>query len=149
MKLNDYIRPDNVAVDLNAVTKLHLFQLLAAKAALITKVPGDEIQRALLKREELGSTGIGHGVAIPHTRMGGIETPTAILVRLRQPIDFDSIDEAPVDIVLMLLTPTTEPNQHLNVLACFSRRLGAAGVLDRMRSATTAKALYDCIASKA
>ena len=144
MKLADYIKPEKVMLDLDVSSKAQALQAMSASASELAAVPADTILNALLKREKLGSTGIGQGVAIPHTRIVGIDKPFAMVARLKQPIDFDSIDESPVDIVFLLLTPDEEPNKHLNVLACFSRKLRSPGVLDQMRAAKDAAPLYSC-----
>jgi PTS system nitrogen regulatory IIA component len=104
--------------------------------------PADTILSALQKRESLGSTGIGQGIAIPHTRISGIEKPIGVLARLEKPIDFESIDDMPVDIVLVLLTPDQESNKHLNVLACVARKLRSPVALEQMRAAKDAQSLY-------
>jgi len=140
MKLADYIKPENVMLDLDVSSKAQALQAMSASASELAAVPADTILNALLKREKLGSTGIGQGVAIPHTRIVGIDKPFAMVARLKQPIDFDSIDDSSVDIVFLLLTP----NKHLNVLACFSRKLRSPGVLDQMRAAKDAASLYSC-----
>jgi len=145
MKLADYIEPENVMLDLDVSSKAQALQAMSASTSELAAVPADTILNALLKREKLGSTGIGQGVAIPHTRIAGIDKPVAMVARLKQPIDFDSIDDSPVDIVFLLLTPDEEPNKHLNVLACFSRKLRSPGILDQMRAATNAASLYSCL----
>ena len=144
MKLADYIKPENVILNLDVSSKAQALQAMSASASELAAVPADTILSALLKREKLGSTGVGQGVALPHTRITGIGRPVAMVARLKQPIDFKSIDGQPVDIVFLLLTPDEEPNKHLNVLACFSRKLRSPGVLDQMRAAKDATSLYSC-----
>jgi PTS system nitrogen regulatory IIA component len=144
MKLADYIKPENVILNLDVSSKTQALQAMSASASELAAIPADTIVNALLKREKLGSTGIGQGVALPHTRIAGIGRPVAMVARLKQPIDFESIDGKPVDIVFLLLTPDEEPNKHLNVLACFSRKLRSPGVLDQMRAAKDAASLYSC-----
>ena len=144
MKLADYIKPENVILNLDVSSKAQALQAMSASANELAAVPADTILNALLKREKLGSTGVGQGVALPHTRIAGINRPVAMVARLKQPIDFESIDGQPVDIVFLLLTPDEEPNKHLNVLACFSRKLRSPGVLDQMRAAKDTASLYSC-----
>ena len=144
MKLADYIKPENVIPNLDVSSKTQALQAMSDSASELAAIPADTILNALLKREKLGSTGVGQGVALPHTRIAGISRPVAMVARLKQPIDFESIDGKPVDIVFLLLTPDEEPNKHLNVLACFSRKLRAPGVLDQMRVAKDATSLYSC-----
>lgn len=142
MKLADYITPDSVLFELDASSKLEALQLMSAGASRVSGVPADTILAALQKRESLGSTGIGQGIAIPHTRLGRIAKPIGLLARLKKPIDFESIDDMPVDIVFVLLTPDEEPNKHLNVLACFARKLRSPGAVQEMRAAKDAQSLY-------
>ena len=144
MKLADYIKPENVILNLDVSSKAQALQAMSASASKLAAIPADTILSALLKREKLGSTGVGQGVALPHTRIAGTSRPVALVARLTQPIDFESIDGKPVDIVFLLLTPDEEPNKHLNVLACFSRKLRSPGVLDQMRAAKDATSLYSC-----
>jgi nitrogen PTS system EIIA component len=144
MKLADYIKPENVILNLDVSSKTQALQAMSASASKLAAIPADTILSALLKREKLGSTGVGQGVALPHTRIAGTSRPVALVARLTQPIDFESIDGKPVDIVFLLLTPDEEPNKHLNVLACFSRKLRSPGVLDQMRAAKDAASLYSC-----
>ncbi len=144
MKLADYIKPENVVLDLDVSSKTQALQAMSASASELAGIPVDTILYALQKREKLGSTGIGQGVAIPHTRINGIDKPVALVARSKQPIDFESIDGNPVDIVFLLLTPDEEPNKHLNVLACFSRKLRTPGVLEQMRAAKSVASLYSC-----
>ena len=143
MKLADHITPDSILFDPDVSSKAEALQLVSAGASKVSGLPADTILTALQKRESLGSTGIGQGVAIPHTRVGGIEKPIGLLARLKKPIDFESIDDMPVDIIFVLLTPDEEPNRHLNVLACFSRKLRSPGVLEQMRVAKDAQSLYE------
>ncbi|RCW81494.1 PTS sugar transporter subunit IIA [Phyllobacterium bourgognense] len=144
MKLADYIKPENVIPNLDVSSKTQVLQAMSASASQLAAVPADTILNALLKRENLGSTGVGQGVALPLTRIAGISRPVAMIARLKQPIDFESIDGKQVDIVFLSLTPDEEPNKHLNVLACVSRKLRAPGVLDQMRAAKDAASLYSC-----
>ncbi len=148
MKLAEYIIPDNVLFGLEVSSKAEALQLMSANASVLTGVPVEIILNALQRRESLGSTGIGQGIAIPHTRIGGIEKPIGLLARLKKPIDFESIDDMPVDIVFVLLTPDQEPNRHLNVLACFARKLRSPGALQQMRAANDSQSLYACFVAE-
>jgi nitrogen PTS system EIIA component len=97
-------------------------------------------------RDELGSTGIGNGVSIPHARLHQLKTPFGLLVRLKQPIAYQAIDDQPVDIVFMLLLPAAPPSDQLNVLAAVTRKLRDQAVLPRARSANGATELYQALA---
>jgi nitrogen PTS system EIIA component len=108
MKISDLLSSTDVTADFVAIDKQQLLQELARKAGLIVEVLPDRILTELTKREEFGSTGMGGGVAIPHARFHQINKPFGLLVRLREPIDFDAVDGKPVDIVFLLLLPDTQ-----------------------------------------
>ncbi|MEK1890667.1 MAG: PTS sugar transporter subunit IIA [Phyllobacterium sp.] len=142
MKLADFITADSVLADVDAASKLEVLQLMSARASELSGLAADAILGALQKRESLGSTGIGQGIAIPHTRIGGLAKPIGLLAKLKNPIDFESIDDMPIDVVFVLLTPDEEPNKHLGVLALFARKLRSPRVLDAIRAANDAPSLY-------
>jgi PTS system nitrogen regulatory IIA component len=102
---------------------------------------------ALQARENLGSTGLGKGFALPHARLAALSAPFALFVRLGRPIDFASIDELPVDLVILLLTPANGGNEHLATLAALSRPLRDEAFVRRVRQAPDAKALHSLFAS--
>jgi PTS system nitrogen regulatory IIA component len=104
-------------------------------------VPEAKIADALFKCEEVGSTGTGDGVALPHARMADVKRPFGMLVRLRQAIDFDAGDGKPVNLVFLLLTPATSPGEQLNALACAARALRKPDVLLRLQTAARAEEL--------
>ena len=106
----------------------------------------DEVVREIAKREELGSTGVGNGVALPHARLTSLKTPFALLARLRHPIDFDAIDGEPVDIVVLLLLPEVDDSAKGNALACVARALRDAETLRKIRSAPDREALFRVVA---
>jgi len=106
----------------------------------------DEVVREIAKREELGSTGVGNGVALPHARLPSLKAPFALLARLRHPIDFDAIDGEPVDIVVLLLIPEAGDGAKGNALACAARALREAKTLQRVRSAHSQETLYKAVA---
>ena len=100
----------------------------------------DAIYRALQGREQLGSTGVGRGIALPHARIDGIDTLFGMFIRLSRPIDFESIDEKPVDLVFLLLMPLDAGNEHVAALAAISRRLRDTAFTERLRKAANAEA---------
>lgn len=103
------------------------------------------VSSTIQKRESLGSTGVGDGVAIPHARIPGLKSAFGLLVRLQKPLDFDAIDGKPVDIVFLLLLPSGAKGEHLNVLAAVARRLRDAGVLGALRGAHDNAALHSAM----
>jgi PTS system nitrogen regulatory IIA component len=121
-------------------------QEFAARAAASLGLPVDQVAPYLLKREALGSTGIGKGVAIPHARLPRLQRPFGIFAKLRQPIEFDAIDGQAVDIVFVLLLPAAAESEALGALALVARTLRSPETLARLRAARTASDLYSLIA---
>jgi nitrogen PTS system EIIA component len=113
----DYLSEKNALVSIQASTKTGLLSDLCARAAVAVGFDAKTISCEILKREGLGSTGVGGGVAIPHARIPGLNSAFGLLARLQKPIDFEAIDGEPVDIVFLLLLPTATSGEHLNVLA--------------------------------
>jgi PTS system nitrogen regulatory IIA component len=142
MKISDFLSPAETLHNVRASDKGQLLQELARKAASKLKLSEDDIMSALLKREELGSTGMGNGVAIPHARFQNIEKPFGIIARLKQPIDFDAIDGGPVDIVFVLLLPSSAEGEQLGALARVARKLRGPDDLAKLRRAKNASELY-------
>lgn len=142
MNIADFLAPADVLIDVRTSQKQQLLRDLAQKAAAGLGLPADDVASELLKREELGSTGIGGGVAIPHTRLNAVKQPFAVLAKLKQPIDFDAIDGQAVDVVVLLLLPGAADADQLGSLALVARRLKARDTLARLRAAKTAAAVY-------
>ena len=132
-------------MDLSAASKAGLLKDLAGRAAAILNLSSAAVCEAIAKRDELGSTGIGHGVSIPHARLREIKTPFGLFARLKSPIAFDAIDEQPVELVFLLLLPAASQLDQLNALAAVARRLRQTGVLDRLRRATSKAELYHAL----
>ena len=142
MKISDLLSPDDVMFDIRAANKHLLLEELAARAAVGLGLRVDQVAPYLLKREELGSTGIGKGVAIPHARLPDLQRPYGLLAKLKQPIEFDAIDGQAVDIVFVLLLSANAENGQLGVLALIARILRASETLGRLRRAKDASELY-------
>jgi PTS system nitrogen regulatory IIA component len=147
MDIRDFLSPDDTALDVPAPDKARLLRELARRAAARLGLDRDAVAAQILKREELGSTGVGKGVALPHARIEGLRKPFGMLVRLKMPLAFEAIDERPVDIVFLLLAPPEEGSQ-LNALAGVARRLRDDETLRAVRQARTAAALYEAIAGE-
>jgi PTS system nitrogen regulatory IIA component len=142
MKISDFLFADDAMVELRAADKEGLLRALAQHAASRLKVPHETFLAELMKREALGSTGLGGGVAIPHARFDVVMQPFAVLAKLKQPIDFNAIDDQPVDLVLLLLLPARSQGDQLGALACAARKLRSPEELARLRRAKTAAELY-------
>ena len=138
---------DGVLCDLHVSSKKQLFQEMATKL-LETEVFKDsdlairDIVAAAMERERLGSTGVGTGVALPHARLEGIDRVYAVFARLETAIDYDAIDERPVDLVMLLLAPSDAGGAHLRALAKISRMLRRQDMRQRLRAAPNAESLF-------
>ncbi len=146
MTIGEIIGPDQVVVGVRVTDKRQLLQDLAGRAATALALDRGVIFDALQARENLGSTGLGKGFALPHARLDGLNEPFALFVRLGRPIDFAAIDEKPVDLVILLLSPADGSNQHLATLAALSRPLRDAAFVQRLRRAPDAAALHGLLA---
>jgi len=142
MEIADLLSPDAVLAHVKATTKKQVLQEMAHKAALLTKLPERRIFDTLIEREKLGSTGMGQGIAIPHGRIAGIEKMTGLFAQLDHPVDFDSMDDQPVDLVFLLLAPEGAGADHLKALARVSRLLRNQAVCEKLRAAPQAATLY-------
>lgn len=134
--------PDAVLASVKVSGKKALLAELASKAAVQFKFDERRLFDRLLERERLGSTGIGGGIAIPHGRMPGLTAPVGLFARLAQPVDFDSIDERPIDIVFLLVAPEGAGADHLKALARVSRLLRDRALVEKLRATDSADALY-------
>jgi nitrogen PTS system EIIA component len=148
MKISDFLSEANVVAGVIAGDKQKLLEVLARKAGAIAHVPSERILAELLKREQLGSTGMGGGVAIPHARLREIEKPFGMLVRLKKPIDFDAVDGQPVDTVFLLLLPETAAGEQLGALACIARKLRDPATIGALRGAREDAEMYRSLAAE-
>ena len=146
MKISDLLSPKDVMIDVKASNKRQLLQELAARAAAVAGLGADQVASHLLKREQLGSTGIGKGVAIPHARFSELQRPCGVFARLKQPIEFEAIDGQKVDIVFVLLLPAAAEDGQIGALALVARTLRPAENLARLRAAKTASELFSAMA---
>ncbi len=137
----DLIPPAHAAAGLRAADKPALVRLLAALAAQEAGTDQAGLAAALAAREALGSTGIGGGLALPHARLRSIAAPTGWLVRLARPVAYEAVDGAPVDLLVMLLSPEADNAGHLAALAAVSRRLRQPGVAAAIRAAPDAASM--------
>jgi PTS system nitrogen regulatory IIA component len=142
MHLSDIIDPKAIASGVKAQNKKQLLQDLAQGLASQTAVDSRIIFETLLQREKLGSTGLGQGIAIPHGRLPSINRVYGYFARLSSPVDFDSVDGEPVDLVFALVSPGHAGADHLTALARISRVLRDGAMLAKLRGATGADSLY-------
>lgn len=146
MKLAEILNLDRVSCDVVVASKKRALEEIAK--LLAQGAPGIEaadILNSLAGREKLGSTGLGHGIAIPHARMNGVETSTGALMRLRHPVDYESHDSQPVELIFGLLVPQQATGEHLKHLANIAEKFSDDEFCEKARNATDAAALYALI----
>jgi PTS system nitrogen regulatory IIA component len=136
------IATDCVVANLRATNKRQVLRELARKAASLTGHTEEAIFEVLSERERLGTTGIGHGIAIPHGKLPGLDRVYGVFARLERPVDFDAIDDQPVDLIFLLLAPANCGAEHLKALAKVSRMLRDRGLCEKVRGSTTCDAIY-------
>jgi len=145
MDVSDLVTPERVVENLKAKSKKQALQGLADKAAAVTGLDARMIFETLLERERLGTTGVGHGVAIPHAKIAGLDRLFGFFARLDQPINFDSIDDQPVDLMFMLLAPDSAGADHLKALARVSRLLRNQSTCQKLRATADHGAVYSLL----
>lgn len=142
MELNDLLDSDSVVANLRATSKKQALQELARKAADVTGLDERKIFGVLMDRERLGTTGVGSGIAIPHGKLAELDRLYGIFARLEKPVDFQSIDDRPVDLIFVLLAPEEAGADHLKALARVSRLLRDQDICDKLRATGEGDALY-------
>ncbi len=149
MQISSLLQPAAVKVISQAVSKKRLFQELGDLANQAYGMSAAETTDALQERESLGPTGVGHGVALPHARLHGLNRVCGIFIRLERPLDFDAVDRQPVDLVFALLAPTTSGVDHLKALALVSRTMRNAEVCAKLRANLDPAPLHAVLAGAA
>jgi nitrogen PTS system EIIA component len=142
MELADILSEESVFVCTDVTTKREVLQRLAERAAKVTGHDAAGIFQALNDREALGSTGLGNGIAIPHGRFSGLNGVIAVFARLMHPVDFDAMDDQPVDLVVMLLAPPGAGADHLKALARVARMLRTESAVQQLRSTEDPRLLH-------
>lgn len=149
MEIADILDPRSVVASLRAANKKQALQEIARRAAELTGEGERAIFDVLLERERLGTTGVGAGIAIPHGKLPGLKRLWGLFARLETPIDFESIDEQPVDLIFLLLAPGGAGADHLKALARVSRLLRDRRVCEKLRGSDNAEALYALLTENA
>jgi len=142
MDIIDLIQPEGVVAKLRVTSKKQALQELAKRAAELTGQPERAIFEVLVERERLGTTGVGNGIAIPHGKLPELDRLHGLFARLEKPIDFDAIDEQPVDLICLLLAPETAGADHLKALARVSRLLRDPAICEKLRGTDKSDAIY-------
>ncbi|WP_095107829.1 PTS IIA-like nitrogen regulatory protein PtsN [Pseudomonas sp. Irchel 3E20] len=146
IRLENILTPGRSLANVPGGSKKRALEKIANLIA--DQVPDLEMQdvfESLIAREKLGSTGFGNGIAIPHCRLKGCESPISALIHLDAPIDFDAIDGAPVDLLFVLLVPEAATDAHLELLRQIASMLDREDVRKKLRSAQSSEALYQVV----
>lgn len=153
MELSSILQPSAVKVLANLSSKKRLFQELGDIAAVNYQIDGSAAFSALQEREALGPTGVGHGVALPHARLQGLDSVVGCFIRVEKPFDFDAVDKQPVDLIFALFAPEDSGVEHLKALALVSRTLRDQTICSKLRAngdpATLHALLTDSLSNKA
>lgn len=147
MDLSDLIEVPAILPTLKANSKKQLLQLLAEKASEVTGLPEREIFDTILQRERLGSTGVGNGIAIPHGKLPGIKAITGVFARLDHAVEFEALDDQPVDLVFLLLAPEGAGADHLKALSRIARVLRDSETVAKIRGTRDAAAIHAFLAT--
>jgi len=149
MEIVELLNLDAVVPNLKATGKKQVLQELADRAALLIGKDERTIFDVLLERERLGTTGVGNGIAIPHGKLAGLPRPYGLFARLDTPVDFDAIDEQPVDLIFLLLAPESAGADHLKALARVSRLLRDKVLCEKLRGSDNRDALFALLTERA
>lgn len=142
MKIANIIDPKSIYLDVKAGSKRQLLQELAQKASELCGIDDRMIFDALLERENLGTTGFGGGTALPHARLENLDKIHGIFMRLSSPMNYEAIDNKPIDLVFMLLSPDSSGADHLTALAQISRLLKDENSCEKLRHAKSEDEVY-------
>jgi PTS system nitrogen regulatory IIA component len=142
MALNDLVDVPAIMPALKANSKKQVLQLLAERASAISGIPERDIFETILQREKLGSTGVGNGIAIPHGKLAGVKGITGVFARLETPVDFEALDDQPVDLVFLLLAPEGAGADHLKALSRIARVLRDTDTVNKIRGTRDAQAIH-------
>lgn len=145
MDLGDLITPYGIIPSMRASNKKQVLLDLAERAAELTGLNKTDVYNTLLQRERLGSTGVGNGIAIPHGKIASLDHIVGLFARLDEAVNFDAIDDEPVDLIFLLLAPESAGADHLRALARISRLLREPGAVEKLRSSQDRAALYSVL----
>jgi PTS system nitrogen regulatory IIA component len=142
MNIVDLITPNSIVANLKATSKKQALQELSKRISQVINNDERDIYKILLEREKLGTTGVGDGIAIPHGKLVSAEKLHGFFARLNRPVDFESVDDRPVDLIFLLLAPEAAGADHLKALALVSRLLRDKTKCDKLRGSDNPEALY-------
>lgn len=147
MEISSLLHPDLILAGLQAENKKQLLRQIAEAAALRLNLNHQIVFEALLRRERLGTTGVGQGIAIPHARLDGLDRPRGVFIHLAQPVDFEAVDDQPVDLVFALFAPEDAGADHLNALVLVSRILRNDWLIAQLRRTRNPQQIHDLLSA--
>ena len=142
MSKNELISSEAILTDLDSDSKKKVIQAIASEASKICNLSESEIFDTLLERERLGSTAVGHGVAIPHGKVNKLDQIVGLFAKLKSPIDFDSLEEQPVDLIFVLLAPESAGADHLKALSRIARVLRNDEIATKLRESSSKNEIF-------
>lgn len=147
MQISEILAPERIQFDNDCTSKKAALEtiagLLAQDCPEMTQL---EVFESLVTRERLSSTGLGHGVAIPHGRTSNENRTIGAFIRMSTPVDFDALDRQPVDILFALLVPQESTDEHLQILSSLAQKFSNRELLDKLRSEESKSAIYELLA---
>ena len=138
MTISALLSPDRIFIDAEISSKKRLLEFIANTVAVKFGLSQPALYNNLLDRERLGSTGLGKGFAIPHTRLANLDTTIACFIRLDQPVKFEAPDNQPVDLVFSIIIPENANNEHLEILSCLAKIFSQGEICEAIRKANSA-----------
>ena len=148
MQLSEILTLDCTKSAVQCTSKKRALEMISEIVAEHTGQNSTELFECMLSREKMGSTGIGNGIAIPHARMHSSDKAIAVLLQCESPIEFDAIDNRPVDLLFALLVPDAQCKEHLKTLSCMAERLNDKLILKQLRKAESDQELYDIMINR-
>ncbi|MCL9780872.1 PTS IIA-like nitrogen regulatory protein PtsN [Vibrio sp. S4M6] len=148
MQISEVLTLDCTKSAVHCTSKKRALEMISEIAASHTGQDATELFECMLSREKMGSTGIGNGIAIPHARMKSSDEAIAVLMQCDEPIEFDAIDNRPVDLLFALLVPDEKCKEHLKTLSCMAEKLNDKKILKQLRSAQSDQELYSIIVNE-
>lgn len=148
MQLSEILTLDCTKSAVQCTSKKRALEMISELVAEQTGQNSTELFECMLNREKMGSTGIGNGIAIPHARMQSSDKAVAVLLQCESPVEFDAIDNRPVDLMFALLVPDAQCKEHLKTLSCMAERLNDKQLLKQLRKAQSDEELYDIMVNQ-
>lgn len=149
MIIQHILTPGRTLCDVSGVSKKKVLESIAETLSReVPAINASELFEALVARERLGTTGLGHGIALPHCRLKSCPEPVGLFARLEEPIDFDAVDREPVDLVFALIVPEGDHQKHLEILKSLAERFNAEDIRNRLRQAEGVEAIFEIITTE-